>query len=286
MPPLLRGEKTRLTTYELTPAKNLLRARDDDAMTLVTHLNDPTMIRRLVLLQFVLLVLFVSVSAFTTQRRSSLRRNSAFTATKRQVTEQDDKDPPKRRRFLPFFRPRPSRLEKFVDKLFDNADTNHDGTVDLTETYEMVLQMYVKLNRSAPIPPPTREKVYRIFRASDTDRNDRISREEFTSLAKTLGRRAMTRLVAHKVVTLIGAPLLTTEIVQILRTQPFVEKRLHKYAAFLIPDRLEAELMSASFVRTALIILFVATLGNITIGIVNFLLDLSMSDEDKETTLI
>lgn len=134
----------------------------------------------------------------------------------------------------------------------------------------------------APIPPPTRAKVYKIFRASDVDHDDRISREEFTLLARTLGRRAMTRLVAHKVVTLIGAPLLATEIVQILKNRPFVRKRLKKYAAGIIPDQLEAELLSASFARTALIIVFVATLGNITIGIVNFILDLSMRDDDDE----
>lgn len=137
-------------------------------------------------------------------------------------------------------------------------------------------------HHQAPIPPPSRAKVLKIFKASDVDHNNRISREEFTSLTRTLGRRAMARLVAHKAVTLIGAPLLATEIVQIFRQHEFVRKRMKKYAAAVIPDNLEAELLSASFARTALIIIFVATLGNVTIALVNFLLDLSMPNDDDE----
>lgn len=75
---------------------------------------------------------------------------------------------------------------------------------------------------------------------------------------------------------------MATEIVQIVKQQPYIRKRLQTYAAALIPDPLEAELLSASFARTALIIIFVATLGNITIGIVNLVLDLSIRDDDDE----
>lgn len=223
--------------------------------------------------------LVVSAEPFTPLSRNPLRRFQTFSPITRQAAKQQDDGVSKRRCFLPLFQP---RLEKYVDKLFNEADTNHDDTINLTEAYEMVLRVYIKLNQKAPIPPPSRDKVYRIFRASDTNHDDQISRDEFTSLVRTLGRRAMFRLVAHKLVTLIGAPLLATELIQILRQQPFVRRRLPKYAAYLIPDHLEAELMSASFARTALIIVFVATLGNITIGIVNFLLDLSIRDDNGD----
>lgn len=73
----------------------------------------------------------------------------------------------------------------------------------------------------------------------------------------------MARLVAHKLVTLVAAPILATELIQLLRQQPFIRRKVPLYAAYLIPDHLEAELMSASFARTALIIVFVATLGNV-----------------------
>lgn len=190
-----------------------------------------------------LVSLIVTVSSFSLQRNSPWRY--AVPPLKRQGTRQhihqatptlkrlrvaaktdnddDQGTKPKRRFSLFFFKPRKSRFEKFVDKLFESADTNNDGSVSLGETYEMVLQMYVKLNRQAPIPPPSRQKLYKLFRASDVDRNDRISREEFTSLAKTLGRRAMTRLVAHKAVTLIGAPLWLPRLYRLSNSSPIYE---------------------------------------------------------------
>jgi len=162
-----------------------------------------------------------------------------------------------------------SRFESFVDKVFDRADTNKDGTIDLAETYEMVLQIYVKLNRQAPIPPPPRHKVYELFQASDIDKNNRISRDEFSKLARTLGRRAITRLLAHKLVTLIGAPILA----EFTLRQFMGRAWLHKLAARVIPEPFLSTVTSVSFCRTILIILFVASLGNIVLGVVNFVLD-------------
>lgn len=223
--------------------------------------------------------LILSTHAFAPSNRF---QNVALThvLVRQTASSRQDDGGVSKRRFLPsFLRP---RLERQVDKLFDKADTNKDGTVDMTEAYEMVLRMYIKLNQKAPIPPPSRDKVYTIFRKSDANFDNQISRSEFTSLVRVLSRRAMARLVAHRLVTLVAAPLLATELIQILRQQPFIRRKVPKYAAYLIPDHLEAELMSASFARTALIIVFVATLGNFAIGIVNFLLDLSIREYNDE----
>jgi len=163
-------------------------------------------------------------------------------------------------------------VERFLDKVFDQADTNKDGTVDIAETYEMVLQLYLKLNRQAPIPPPSRATVLQFFRESDVDGNRRISRDEFGRLARIIGRRAMFRLVAHKMVTLLGAPLLAEYTLRRLIGRP----HLHAWAARVLPERYLGTLTSVTLWRTVLIVLFVASMGNIVLGIVDFLLDVNV----------
>lgn len=164
---------------------------------------------------------------------------------------------------------RKSSFQKFADRLFENADVNKDGTLDMNETYEMVLKLYVKLNRKAAIPPPSREKVQQIFQSTDHNGDNRISRQEFNALASILGRRALARLVAHRVVTLTGAPLLATLVVAKLRGRVF----LCRLANWIVPDRFLPVACSASFWRTLLVVVFVASLGNCVLGCVNFILD-------------
>ena len=145
--------------------------------------------------------------------------------------------------------------------------------MDIAETYEMVLKLYLKLNRQAPIPPPSRATVLAFFRESDVDGNRRISRDEFGRLARIIGRRAIFRLVAHKMVTLIGAPLLAEYT---LRRLLIGRPHLHAWAARVVPERYLGTLTSVTLWRTVLIVLFVASMGNIALGIVDFLLDVNV----------
>lgn len=86
--------------------------------------------------------------SFSRRRRGDDTCFQAPITSRRAATQDDDETAsPKRLGLFSFISRRSSRFEKFVDKLFDEADTNNDGTVELGEVYEMVLQMYIKLNR-------------------------------------------------------------------------------------------------------------------------------------------
>lgn len=173
---------------------------------------------------------------------------------------------------------KPSGFQKFADRLFEKSDVNQDGHLDLNEIYTMVLKLYVQLNREAPIPPPSRESIAQIFATTDVNSDNRISRQEFNKLASILGRRALTRLVAHRVVTLTGAPLLAAVVVAKLRGRAW----LTRMAQTVVPARLWPVIGSASFWRTALVVVFVATLGNIVLDCVNFFLEAGgRSDSDS-----
>lgn len=178
-----------------------------------------------------------------------------------------------------------SRFDRFLEKLFDDSDTNKDGTVSFSETYELVLKMYVNINRQAPIPPPTRKKVLQLYLNADSSQNGRLDKEEFKGLAKTLGGRAASRLVAHKMVTLIGAPLLAEYLVRTLAGKDW----LIRTAEFVIPNRFHEKALpvvcSKPFCRTVLMVLLVASLGNIVLSIVNWVMDMSLPEEDEDPRL-
>ena len=175
--------------------------------------------------------------------------------------------------------------QRIADNIFDGADTNHDGSVDFSEVYELVLKFYITINQQAPIPPPSKKRVLQLFLNADNSHNNRLNREEFKGLVNILASRAVARLTAHKLVTLVGAPLMAEYV---LRTFTGVSI-LPRVAKFAVPDRYEAKILpiitSHAFCRTVLVIILVSTLGNFVMTTVNYLLDVRLGDEDKDERL-
>jgi hypothetical protein len=172
-----------------------------------------------------------------------------------------------------------SRLDKIFDTVFDDADVNNDGTVEFNEVYELVLQIYVKLNRQAPIPAPSRGKVQKIYRLSDKNKDNYLTRDEFRAFANKITGRALVRLTGYKIVTLIGAPLLAECLIRRLAGN----QSLKDFAVGMVPAKFEERVFpiitSRAFWRTVLMILFVATLGNICLAVIDFFLDIMLKDK-------
>lgn len=141
--------------------------------------------------------------------------------------------------------------------------------MSLEETYALVLRMYIFLNRKAPIKPPSREKVREFFEITDADNSGAIDREEFNTLIAILIRRASIRLLSHKTVSLLGAPVLEEVVVRLFLR--------HKWgfltAQKVLPAKLFSVASSVTFWRTLLLIVFVKTLGNIAVGVATWCLD-------------
>jgi hypothetical protein len=167
-------------------------------------------------------------------------------------------------------------LEKHVKKVYDKSDANHDSRISEQEAYEMILHMYIELNRRAPIPPPSRATVHDWFaKAEDTSKpggsrkNGSLDLYEFHTLLRLLYRRAGIRLLAHKIVTIVGAPIVTELILHHVKRSPWCMHQIHhacdhyRLMHFVLPNRrLRSNVCSIQFIRTILIILFVTTLGN------------------------
>lgn len=179
-----------------------------------------------------------------------------------------------------------SRFDKLITKLFDDADRNRDGKITFQECYALVLKIYIYINRQAPIPPPTRKAVRCLFDHYDENRNNAVSREEFTALAHVLGRRAIFRVATHKTVQIVGAPIFAVYTVRRLKDKKWIPK----VAEALVPRPLHKKVLpvvtSQPFCRTVLVVSFVTTLGNIATRGVNVILRGTLPEEDKEDTYI
>ena len=180
---------------------------------------------------------------------------------------------------------RRSRFVRVVDKIFDDADSNKDGSVSFSEVYEMVLKLYIVINQQAPIKPPSKARVVQLFLDADTTRNNRLNREEFQALAETFGRRVLSRLVAHKFVTLLGAPLLAEYVVRTLAPKTWTGKLANKIVVKRFQKKVLPIITSRSFWRGVLLIMFVASLGNIVLSTVTWVLDMSLPDEETDKRL-
>jgi len=170
-----------------------------------------------------------------------------------------------------------SQIDKFVDKLFQETDANNDGTISFDEAYVGCLLFYVQLNRQAPIPPPSREKALALFLQADNDKSNVLNREQYGMILRKIVRRAFLRLTTHKVVTWVGAPLLSEVIVRSLfsRIEGF-----EKVMRFVVPRRFQDFVIpvvtSRAFHRALWMVILVAMLGNVCLECVNFYLDLSL----------
>jgi len=169
------------------------------------------------------------------------------------------------------------RLEKILDKVFANADTNADGSITSSETYDLVLKVYIIINRKAPIPPPTREKVHHLFMQADLDHNGHLGKDEFKRLVLVLLSRASTRLIAYQAASIFGGPLLAWEVVRKLKGNSFLKQAGSK----LVPHKYARIVLNEEFWLTTLTVVFVATLGRIFLVVVSFIFDVLALKTDK-----
>jgi len=177
-------------------------------------------------------------------------------------------------------RKRTSRWDRYLTRLYQEADLNKDGRISFDECYERLLLFYVKLNRRAPIPPPSRAKILRLYTEADYDKTKSPSEEEFKELASTLASRGATRVLAHKLVTMILGPWLATTTVEYLATTESLEpfrQVLQETAESNIPGRMAGLAETKSFWKTVVLIITVSRLGNFVLEGVNWYMDRNLT---------
>ena len=160
-------------------------------------------------------------------------------------------------------------INKYIDRLFDSVDENHDGGVSIEELYERVLLLYVKINQQASVPPPTKATVMALFRNADTDRSRRLDRDQFRKIMKIIYSRAATRMILAKLSKVVVAPLLALNVVQICSCSGcWWEENV----VTRIPTRWEF-LLNANLWRSLLTVLFIISLTNVVVSMATVVLD-------------
>lgn len=156
-------------------------------------------------------------------------------------------------------------------------DENHDGSISFEETYERVLLFYIKVNQQAPIPPPSKEKVKALYKQADWTHNRQLDKDEFKALADTLIARASFRLLAHKFVTIVIAPIVANYVVEFFNKSKHCEAIRNACTNFVHknvnPQKIKNTLLSVEFWKTVVTILAVMQLGNLVLFIVNLWLN-------------
>jgi hypothetical protein len=87
----------------------------------------------------------------------------------------------------------------------------------LTEVYELVLKFYIDINRMAPIPPPSRQRVLSLLRKADKDKSGNLDQQEFERLLSTLYARASSRVLTYRFISNLCAPLCAIRLVDWIR---------------------------------------------------------------------
>jgi len=155
-------------------------------------------------------------------------------------------------------------LQKYMNKLFEEADTNQDGSISEDEAYDLVLRLYIKVNQRVSIAPPSRADINNLFQNSriDLDGNSRIQRDEFDRLVAALVSRISTRVAAHRFLTFVAAPTLAPTLVHFFPEsgKDFLSQATmdSQFLMQVLPDAVLHE----TFWSTALTVCMVSTLGN------------------------
>ena len=120
------------------------------------------------------------------------------------------------------------QFKKNLFALFESMDVDRDGRLSVDEAYPVVLQLYILANRQAPVNPPSRGQIAKLFDAADADGSGALSKDEFVVFCTALLGRTASRIAVFNVVRFAVAPVLATALARelssnwIFRVEPSV----------------------------------------------------------------
>ena len=158
---------------------------------------------------------------------------------------------------------------KYTDELFDKLDENSDGVLSFDEVYEIMLLVSIKVNRQAPIPPPTKETARILFKMSDLDKSGKLTKDELKKIVLLSMPRTTARLVSHKILSLAVAPMLALKTVAALDGNVWFEELGKKW----VPEEFHHIVLTKDFWKLALTVAFVSVLGSLVIEGISWVYD-------------
>lgn len=163
------------------------------------------------------------------------------------------------------------KFDRYLSRLFhERADRNKDGSICFDECYENLLIFYTYLNQWAPIPPPRRDRVEKLYASADWNHKKGLQEAEFKLLAGAFAARATLRVIIYKVVTWIGAPLLSAAMISLLEhTETVTSLKAWAKNMFFLPEAVTQR----TFWMAAFLIMNVSNLGMLVLFLMDWALD-------------
>lgn len=128
-------------------------------------------------------------------------------------------------------------IQSHAQKLFEESDTNQDGSLYENDVYDLVLKIYIKVNQEAPIDPPSRERVMTLFHQADVLKTGTILPCEFEQLLKTLYARASSRVLTYKIINMVGGPFCAITLINTLKNTPNVMEWISSKVLSKLPSK-------------------------------------------------
>ena len=146
---------------------------------------------------------------------------------------------------------------KYTDDFFDKLDVNSDGVLSFDEVYEIMLLVSIKVNRQAPIPPPTKETARILFKKADVDNSGSLSKKELRTIVLLAMPRTTSRLVAYKILQYGVAPMVALKTVNALDGNIWLEQLGMKW----VPKKFHDIVLRKDFWKLSLSISFLYVVG-------------------------
>merc|ERR1712071_256560 len=146
------------------------------------------------------------------------------------------------------------------------------------EAYNLVLLVYIKVNQSAPISPPSREKVHEMFNRQDHDRKGQLGKADFKRLLLALLERTTARFVTYKFLAMIVSPILAWQVVRGLSGKVW----LYSIGERLVPHRYAAMALKGYFWISVLTVVFMSTVGSFGLKMMDMFIERVAQMKEKK----
>lgn len=173
-----------------------------------------------------------------------------------------------------------SLISKLTDLFFDKLDEDKDGALSFDEFYEIMLLISVKVNRQAPVPPPTKAIARVLFEKADADNSGKLTKDEIKTVAVLAMPRTAIRVGSHKIISFLGAPMLAMKTVESLKGNDWVLDLGKKW----VPEKFHDMVLTEDFWKLALTVSFVSVLGNLVIRTSTWIYDFIFHLRPKKIT--
>jgi hypothetical protein len=174
-------------------------------------------------------------------------------------------------------------INKYAEDLFDKTDANSDGSLSFEEIYKLVLLISIKVNREAPITPPTEENMRILFDKADVSKSGKLTKGEFKKFLRISLPRTSTRVLAHKILSIVVAPMLAFQVVHHFSSNLCLKKLGSSLVGSKwFPEKYAKTVLSEQFWIVGLTVWFVSKLGNIVVRATTWVYDaLALKSNDK-----